>query len=159
MDYRRPYVDNLPDNKAYVTWPNHEFRLETVDLPSFHHKNSLEDFMLDTGITWTVNDKKKPTETKSLSKSEQKQISKTNKKIKEEIFKKIQHMKDTEKKSWTQIKEELVSQENAGLIPQIGYENQTPKTKNTHIGDGNRRGRIEEREKDLRSRRMSGEFY
>ena len=134
LDYRRPYVDNLPDNKVYVTWPNQELRLETVDLPSFHHKTSLEDFMLDSGITWTVNDKKKPTETKSLSKSEQKQVSKNNKKIKDEIFKKIQHMKETEKKSWPQIKDELVSQENVGLIPQMNYENQTPKNLSNMYG-------------------------
>jgi len=134
LDYRRPYVDNLPDNKAYVTWQNHEFRLETVDLPSFHHKTSLEDFMLDTGITWIVNDKKKPTDAKTLSKSEQKQISKTNKKIKEEIWKKIQHMKETEKKSWIQIKDELISQENSGLIPSMGYENQTPKNLSNAYG-------------------------
>ncbi len=134
LDQRRPYVDNLPDNKAYVTWQNHEFRLETVDLPTFHHKTSLEDFMLDTGITWNVNDKKKPTETKTLSKSEQKQITKNNKRIKDEIFKKIQQMRETEKRSWPQIKEELVLQENKGLIPQMEYENQTPKNLSNAYG-------------------------
>lgn len=134
LDQRRPYVDNLPDNKVYVTWQNHEFRLETVDLPSFHHKTSLEDFMLDTGLTWTVNDKKKPTETKTLSKLEQKQISKNNKKIKDVIFKKMQYMKENEKKSWIQIKDELISQENSGLIPQMGYENQTPKNLSNAYG-------------------------
>ena len=134
LDQRRPYVDNLPDNKVYVTWPNQEFRLETVDLPSFHHKTSLEDFMLDTGLTWTVNDKKKPVETKALSKSEQKQVSKVNKKIRDENMKKIQHMKEVENKSWIQIKEKMVSLENAGLIPQMGYENQTPKNLSNAFG-------------------------
>ena len=134
LDLRRPYVDNLPDNKAYVTWQNHEFRLETVDLPSFHHKTSLEDFLLDTGITWTIDEKKKPADVKTLSKSEQKQILNKNKKIKDGIFKKIQQLKETEKKSWNQIKDELVSQENSGLIPHIGYENQTPKNLSNAYG-------------------------
>lgn len=134
LDQRRPYVDNLPDNKAYVTWPNHEIKLETVSLPSFHHKTSLEDFMLDSGIIWIVNDKKKPVDTKTLSSSEQKQISKNNKKIKETIFKKLQYMREIEKKSWPQIKDELVLLEGNGVIPQMDYENQTPKNLSNMYG-------------------------
>jgi len=43
-------------------------------------------------------------------------------------------MKEIEKKSWIRIKDELVSQENSGLIPQIGYENQTPKNLSNAYG-------------------------
>ena len=90
--------------------------------------------MLDTGLTWIVNDKKKPVETKTLSKSEQKQISKNNKKIKDEIMKRIRHTREIEKKSWSQIKDELISLETSGLIPQMGFENQTTKNLSNTYG-------------------------
>jgi len=126
LDLRRPYVDELPDNKAYITWHNHEIKLATVELPSFHHRQSTEDFLLDTGITWTVNRDKKPQETSALSKKEKKQFTQNKKKIKEDIMMRIVQMRDVEKLSWDKIKGEMVSLQQVGVIPQMGFEDKTP---------------------------------
>ena len=126
LDQRRPYIDELPDNKAYVTWQNQEIELITVDPPSFHHKQSTEDFLVDTDITWTVNKDKKPQEKSILSKKERKESTKNMKKIKEDILIRISQMREVENRSWIEIKEELVELQKVGIIPQMGYENKTP---------------------------------
>jgi len=125
LDDRRPRVDELPDNQGYVTWPNNEIKRQSFALPSFHHKTSMDDFKLDTGIDWTVNREKKPEES-NLTKSETKQAAKQKKKIKEEIFKKIDYMRATQGKSWLQVKEELVLQEKEGIIPEMDYASKKP---------------------------------
>jgi len=116
----------MPDNQGYVTWVNNEIKLERFDMPSFHHKQSVEDFKLDTGIEWTVNLEKKIEETKTLTKSEQKKEGQKKKKIKEEIMRKIMFWRETEKKSWDTIKEELALQEKDGIIPDMGFEQKSP---------------------------------
>lgn len=125
LDQRRPYVDDLPDNKAYVTWQNQEIKLVNVELPSFHHRQSTEDFLLDTGIRWTVNTKKKPHEQSTVSKKERRESIQNMKKIKEDILLRISQMREVEKKSWTQIKEELVELQKVGIIPQMGYDDKS----------------------------------
>ena len=125
-DERRPYVDALPDNEGYVTWINNEFKKMRFDMPSFHHKQSMDNFQLMTGIRWTVNMDKKPIEATSLSKSEQKQSVAQKKKSNEERMRNMHYMRTTEQKNWTQIKEEFVLQEKEGIIPYIGYANKTP---------------------------------
>lgn len=125
LDQRRPYVDEMPDNKAYITWQNHEIKLITVELPSFHHRQSTEDFLLDTGITWTINRDKKPQEKPPVSKKEQKQNLATKKKIREDILRRIIYWRETEQKKWDEIKKELVALQNEGIIPDMGFENKT----------------------------------
>lgn len=95
-------------------------------MPSFHHKQSMDNFQLMTGIRWTINMDKKPQEATSLSKSEQKQSVAQKKKSNEERMRNMHYMRITEQKNWTQIKEEFVLQEKEGIIPYIGYANKTP---------------------------------
>ncbi len=125
LDQRRPYVDELLDNQAYVTWHNHEIKLITVKLPNFHHKQSTEDFLVDTGISWTVNMDKKPVEKTEVSKKERKEATKNMKKIKEDIMIRIKQMREVEKKNWNKILEELIALQDAGIIPQMGYEDKS----------------------------------
>jgi|APSaa5957512535_1039671.scaffolds.fasta_scaffold23869_2 hypothetical protein len=125
LNERRPYVDELPDNKAYITWQNQEIKLISVDLPSWHHRQSTEDFLLDTGIRWTVNKEKKPVEKETLSKKEQKIAVKQNKAIRSDVMKRIIFMREKENKNWGSIKSELILLQNDGVIPQMGYETRT----------------------------------
>jgi len=125
LDSRKPLIGDLPDNQCYVTWINNEYKRTTIPMPSFHHKQSTDDFIADTGIRWSVNMKKKPEEKKDLTKPEQKKSVQQRKKVKEEILRKIDYMRATEQKSWDAIKEELVLQENEGIIPNMGFESKT----------------------------------
>ena len=125
LDDRRPYVDSLPDNVAYITYVNNEYKRQRIDLPSFHHKQSVEDFMSDTGITWKTVENKKPTESKILTKKEQKQSTKAKKQIRDDILNKIQVWRDVEQKGWDYIKEELSAQEREGVITDMGFANKS----------------------------------
>ncbi len=111
------------------TWNKLDF-----PIPELGYSMTMQKFLESKYTIHIEEEKKKPTDTKTLSKSKQKQISKNNKKIKDEIFKKIQQLKEIEKKSWSQIRDELISQENSGQIPQMGYENQTPKNLSNAYG-------------------------
>jgi len=126
LDKVRPKIDELPRNKGYITFPNNEIDLETFDMPSFHHKTSLEDFQADTGIRWIVNHEKKSKDSSSLSQSERKESSRKKKSEKEEVFKKIDYLRQTQGKSWPQIKDELVLLENEGMIPVMNYADKKP---------------------------------
>ncbi len=118
LDQYRQRVDELDENRGYVIFPTNEFKLETFPMASFHHKSSSDDFMKDTSIRWTTNVEKKPldTQTKDVEQS----ANANKKKIKEEILKKIDYMRN-EKKSFEQIKDELVLQEQQGIIPNMGF--------------------------------------
>jgi len=126
MIERFPLVEELPANQGYIVWINNEVKRETVSMPNFHHKQSTEDFRLDTGITWTVNSSKKPQEKSETSRAEKKKDTQRIKRIKDDIMKKVQIMRESEGKNWTQIKDELVLQEDDGIIPNMGYSNKTP---------------------------------
>ncbi|BDQ31155.1 hypothetical protein NZNM25_01590 [Nitrosopumilus zosterae] len=134
LDDRRPYVDELPDNKAYVTWQNQEIKLITVNLPSWHHRQSTEDFLQYTGIRWTINKEKKPIEKSALSKKERKDASKNMKKIKDDIFKRINGYRK-QGWNWTQIKDELTQLQNEGVIPNMEFEQKTPKALSNWYGN------------------------
>lgn len=123
IDQYRQRVDELDENRGYITFPNNEFKLETFPMPSFHHKASSDDFMKDTGIQWTTDLEKKPQdqETKDIETS----VEKTKKKIKDEILKKIDYMRN-EGKSFEQIKDELVLQEQQGIIPNMNFADKQP---------------------------------
>jgi len=127
LDLRRPYVDELPDNKAYVTWQNQEIKLISVNLPAWHHRQSTEDFLLDTGITWTVNKDKKPAEKVELNGKAKKEAIKQKKVIKEDIMKRLVFMRDNEQKSFVQITTEMIALQNEGVIPQLNLEKKTNK--------------------------------
>lgn len=119
LDDRRPKIDEMPDNIGYLTFINGEVARWRFDMPSFHHKTSLEDFQKDTGITWKVNTKKTPKES-STTNSHQK------KKFKENILNKIHHMHVNDGKSFKVIKDELVQMQTDGIIPNMGYEDKEP---------------------------------
>jgi len=120
LNDRRPRTDELPDNKGYVTFPNGEIKLQRFEMPTFHHKTSLEDFQLDTGITWKVNYTKKP---KTQDTSE----AKLQKSQREKIQKKIDYMVTVEKKSFKEVKDELVILEESGEIQNFGFADKDPK--------------------------------
>jgi len=120
LDERRPRIDEMADNIGYLTFINGEVARWRFDMPSFHHKNSLEDFQKDTGISWKVNTKKIPKEPTATTNSHQ------TKKIKETILKKIDHMHIDDGKSFKQIKDELVQMQTDGIIPNMGFEDKEP---------------------------------
>ncbi len=121
-----PCVDELKKNEGYICWPNQEYKKVNFYLPSFHHKQSNESFMLDTGIRWDVDTTKKETIAKTLTTRERKQAIQNKKKQKDDIFKRIENWRVVEGKSYPQIKEELVQLQKDGVIPDIGYANKTP---------------------------------
>jgi len=123
LDQYRQRIDELDENRGYVTFPNNEIKLETFSMPSFHHKGSYDDFLFDTGIRWTTITDKKPQDldTKQLEKT----ATSKKKKIKEEIMKKIDYMRN-QGKSFDQIKEELVLQEKDGIIQDMGFSDKEP---------------------------------
>lgn len=120
LDDRRPKIDELPDNKGYVTFPNGEIKLQRFEMPTFHHKTSLEDFTLDTGIFWSTIKNKKSDDTKQSPASKFK-------KTRNEILQKIDYMVTTEKKSFKQIRDDLIQMESEGVIPNLGYANKDAK--------------------------------
>ncbi len=125
-DDRRPFIGNLPDNTAYVTWPNNELRKVKFDMPSFHHKQSMDDFKRITGINWTVNTELKPKEN-NVTKQDVKETTKENKARKEDLMKRIQTMHEVENKTFKIIKDEIAELEVKGIIQDMGYASKTPK--------------------------------
>ena len=125
-DDRRPYIGNLPDNVGYVTWPNNEIKKVKFDMPSFHHKASMDDFKRITGIDWSVNMELKPKENIG-TKEDIKESIKENKARKEDLMKRINYMHVSEGKQFKVIKDELVELESKGVIPNMGYASKEPK--------------------------------
>ena len=125
LDDRRPLVSELPSNKGYVTFSNNEVKLERFDLPSFHHKTSLEDFQQLTGIRWSVNLDKTKTKTEGDS-IEEVETKKANKKFLKDIVEKIIFLKEEEKKSFKRIRLELIEMERQGVFPNQNFEGHTP---------------------------------
>jgi|APSaa5957512535_1039671.scaffolds.fasta_scaffold03375_3 hypothetical protein len=125
-DDRRPFIGNLPDNTAYVTWPNNELRKVKFDMPSFHHKQSLDDFKRITGIDWSINTELKPKEN-NATKEDVKETTKENKARKEDLMKRIQTMHEVENKTFKVIKDEIAELEVKGIIQDMGYASKTPK--------------------------------
>ena len=124
-DDRRPYIGIMPSNEAYVTWPNNEIKKVKIEMPSFHHKQSMDDFKRITGIEWSVNMELKPKE--SIESSEDsKEIVKENKARKEDLMKRIDHMHVSEEKSFKVIKDEIAQLETEGIIPNMGYAEKEP---------------------------------
>lgn len=50
----RPKVNDLTTDKGYIVWGNREYKLHKFPMPSFHHKDDLDDFQRDTGIRWEI---------------------------------------------------------------------------------------------------------
>ena len=124
-DERRPYIGNLPSNEAYVTWPNNEIKKVRIELPNFHHRQSLDDFKRITGIEWSVNMELKPKESME-SVEDDKAITKENKARKEDLMKRIDYMHVTEGKPFKIIKEEIAELEAKGIIPNMEYASKEP---------------------------------
>ena len=123
-----PRVDELPKNQGYITYPNREFKKEKFDMPSFHHKGSLEDFRFDTGITWTVNKDLKPKD-EIASKEGKQNTSKEMKEAKDKIMKIIEEKRNNSM-SWKQIHVDLVSLQGKGEIIDVGIADKSPKNLN-----------------------------
>ena len=128
LDDIYPRVDELPKNQGYITYPNREFKKEKFDMPTFHHKGSLEDFRADTGITWTVNKDMKPKDD-GTSKDGRQNTSKEMREAKEKMMKTIEEKVSTGM-SWKQVHADLVSMQLRGEIIDIGLENKSPKNIN-----------------------------
>ena len=128
LDDIYPRVDELPKNQGYITYPNREFKKEKFDMPTFHHKGSLEDFRADTGITWTVNKDMKPKDDVT-SKDGRQNTSKEMREAKEKMMKTIEEKVSTGM-SWKQVHADLVSMQLRGEIIDIGLENKSPKNIN-----------------------------
>lgn len=78
IDHFMPRVQELPINKAYVVWPNNEYKLITVNGASWHHKQEGESLQSITGITWTL---KKELEKKILQEKDTDEIEGTEDKL------------------------------------------------------------------------------
>jgi len=132
LDKFRPRVGKMPPNKGYITYPNNEIKLETFNLPNFHHKTSSESFMSDTGISWIV-DKNKKSEIKSIEEADSKTPAKKKKEIQNEIFE--QMMVDSEKgMKYVEILKKYQEREAQGIIADIGLKKLNSKTFTTKIG-------------------------
>ena len=53
-----PNVDEIPDNKAYVIYPNNEYRLITIEMQRWHHKTESDNLQSDTGLSWSMSSNK-----------------------------------------------------------------------------------------------------
>ncbi|MCE9653242.1 MAG: hypothetical protein K8Q89_09375 [Nitrosarchaeum sp.] len=116
IDQRRPRISELSPDMAYVVWENNEFTLVRNGMGRFHHKLSLEDVMLDTGIRWTVNMEKKPEAEEPKGKKELKEERSKKKQMKQLIFNKMNYLREVEKKNWNNILDDLIQMEKDGIV-------------------------------------------
>ena len=119
IDERRPRLESLPSDKAYVIQYG-KIRLIKNSMGSWHHKQEMESFSGDTGIKWVVDREQRPedvTKTKKEVKSEAQRM----KAIKLDIFKRMRYSVDVEKKNFTAIGADLVQMQVDGVIPDMGY--------------------------------------
>ncbi|MCH7560363.1 MAG: hypothetical protein IIC67_03170 [Thaumarchaeota archaeon] len=116
LDKKVPRVGALEPNKGYVTYTNHEIKLQSFDMPRFHHKSSSESFLADTGITWTVD--KKITEKIASTKSDEGGTFKQRKKLSNEIYEQMYVLSENMKNA--DILEKYQKKEEEGSIPDIG---------------------------------------
>jgi hypothetical protein len=129
VDDRRPLIEEMDTNVGYVTAQGMSVRRRSFPLPSFHHKTSLEDFKGDTGIEWVVDldDKQKENIIKDeMTKTDRKTGVQKKKELKETIMKRIHQMRTVGKKSFAEIKTELIVLQNEGIIPDMGYAERKP---------------------------------
>lgn len=121
IDDRRPRISELPSNRSYAVYENNDFMLIKNEMGRFHHKLSLEDAMLDTGIKWTVNREKKP-EPELKSKKELKEESKKKKEMKQMVFNKMNYLREVEKKNWNDVLDDLNQMEKDGVIHGFAFD-------------------------------------
>jgi len=121
----RPMVDDLDENSGYVVYPNNSIQKVTFPLPKFHHKQSGDDFMSDTGISWKVVKDKKliPTESDKPEKTPKK-------KYKEITMLTIQQWVK-EKVSFQDMPMKIKKLEDDGILPtELEFSKKTPKNLN-----------------------------
>ena len=87
---------------------------------NFHHKQELESFSGDTGITWIVDREKRP-EDVTTTKKETKSMAQQMKNTKLDIFKRMRYSVEIEKKDFTSIGADLVQMQVDNIIPDMGY--------------------------------------
>lgn len=119
IDERRPRLEELPSDNAYII-KNGYIRLIKNGMGDFHHKQELESFTGDTGITWIVDREKRP-EDVTKTKKETKSMAQQMKKIKLDIFKRMRYSVEVEKKDFTSIGADLVQMQVDNIIPDMGY--------------------------------------
>ena len=59
IDRFLPRIQELPVNKAFVVWPNNEYKLVRVDGASWHHKQEGESLQSITRINWVLDKEQK----------------------------------------------------------------------------------------------------
>lgn len=116
IDQRRPRISELSPDKAYVVYENNEFTLIHNEMGRFHHKLSLEDAMLDTGLKWSINRTKKPEITETKGKKELKDERKKKKEQKQLVFNKMRYLREVEKKNWNMVLDDLIQMEKNGIV-------------------------------------------
>ena len=119
IDERRPRLQELPSDNAYII-KNGYIRLIKNGMGNFHHKQELESFSGDTGITWIVDREKRP-EDVTTTKKETKSMAQQMKNTKLDIFKRMRYSVEIEKKDFTSIGADLVQMQVDNIIPDMGY--------------------------------------
>lgn len=86
LNIKYPSVDEIPDNKGYIIYPNNEFRLVTFDMPLWHHKSDRDGLHSDTGLEWEIGKEKQLENEKDNLKSQGKDDKKFSKKLTDEDY-------------------------------------------------------------------------
>lgn len=88
-----PAVDEIPDNKGYVLFPNNEYKLIKFPMSIWHHKSDRDDFFNDTGLEYTISKEKEVELTKESGKKAVKIDRKFSKKIQNDDWILMEQMK------------------------------------------------------------------
>ena len=101
-----PTVDNVPDNKGYVLFPDNSHRLIRFPMSLWHHKSDRDDFFNDTGLEYTISKDKEDDLIKESGRKSTKIEKKFNKKITDDDYILMDSMKSKGKK-WPEIIKEM----------------------------------------------------
>jgi len=134
IDDRRPRIGDLPPNQAYIVYPDNEFILINNAMGKFHHKLSTEDFMLDTGIKWSINREKKPGEKEPTTNKTMKEERKQKKEMRQTLYNKLCYLRDVEKKGWEDIRRDLIQMEKDGILFGFNFEGKSNKNLSNMYG-------------------------
>lgn len=134
IDERRPRIGDLPPDKAYIVYPDNEFIIIRNSMGRFHHKLSTEDFMLDTGINWSVNREKKPEETEPKTGKALNEERKQKKEMRQVLYNKLSYLKDVENKGWDEIQKDLIQMEKDCILIGFDFQSKTPKNLSNMYG-------------------------
>ena len=126
VDRLYPKIEELPDNKGYATNPATDFKLLTINTPTFHHKGEQDNFWAITGIKKTIN-RKKVVQTSSADDTSKESATEKKSKIKNTIFERMLIDKE-EGMPIIKILEKYQLEESKEAIANIGLGKLTNKT-------------------------------